>query len=201
MMRRYRLLAASALVIILSACGSSRPSKYYMLQLPAAPEGGAALPVDLLVGRIFAPQLLRDDRIIYRAGANEVGAYDYHRWAEPPGPMLESVLLHSLRQSGRYRAVHSYRSNARGDVLIRGRLYDFSEVTGSPLVARLKLELEAYDIAAQKPVFARSYSQDEQVSGKEVADVVAALDRATQRAVADFNAGLVEALAKWSPKK
>jgi ABC-type uncharacterized transport system auxiliary subunit len=195
------LIAAAGLVAALAACGSVRPSKYYTLSVPAAaPVAGAAAPADVLVGRVTAPQMLRDDRIVYRSSGTQLGAYEYHRWAEPPTEMISELLFRSLRDSGRFRSVQSLRSNARGDILVRGRLYEFGEVTGSPLTGRVKLEVEAYDQQTGKVVFSRMFSADEPVNGKEVADVVAALDSAVKRALSEFTTGFADYCAAHPPK-
>ncbi|HEY7680503.1 MAG TPA: hypothetical protein VIC04_08280, partial [Terriglobia bacterium] len=61
MIRLLRLPAAVALSLLLAACGSARPSKFYALEIPATPANpSSTLPVELLVGRITAPQFLRD---------------------------------------------------------------------------------------------------------------------------------------------
>lgn len=203
MIRSSRTAASLALagVVLLASCGGGRPSKYYMLAVPpASAPAAAALPVDLLVGRVTAPQLLRDDRIVYQATSNQLGTYEYHRWAEPPAMMLEELLLRAMRDGGRFRSVQSQKSNTRGDFVVRGRLYEFGEVSGSPLTARMKLELEAYTPLDGKVVYVQLFTHTEQVQGKEVVDVVAALDRAVQRTLADFTAGLADRLAKVPPK-
>src|SRR5260221_4840430 len=101
-MKRIILLAAAALMV--SGCAPHR-IQYYQLSAfdkQAAPaESG---PV-LVVGRISTPQVLQDGRIRYREGANEVGAYEYHRWTDPPGMMVRESLIQTLRASGKYKSV------------------------------------------------------------------------------------------------
>jgi len=57
----------------------------------------------------------------------------------------QEILLRHLRATGHYRAVHVRRSNMPGDFAIRGRLYDFKEVTGEQMSTRVTLELEMRD--------------------------------------------------------
>ena len=202
MIRTLRIVSAIALCAALASCGSSRPSKFYSLQVPSAtPAAASRLPVDVLVGRISAPQILRDDRIAYRASATELGTYEYHRWAEPPAVMIEELVLRSLRDSGRFRSVQTQKSNTRGEFIVRGRLYEFGEVSGTPLTGRIKLELEAYDPGEGRVVFTRLFASDEPVNGKEVADVVVALDRGVQRAVSEFVPAFADYCAKNPPRK
>jgi len=71
-----------------------------------------------------------------------MGTYQYQQWSEPPTEMLVDVLLRDLRASGKYRAVDVLRSNSHGDYILYGRLYDFKEISGAPLLARLTVDLE-----------------------------------------------------------
>src|SRR6266478_5695245 len=138
---RGALITTFALMIGLSSsCGAARPSKYYQLTVPADAdpiERADAVPVTLLMGQLITSHLYREDRIVYGNGPERLGAYEYHRWAEPPAEMIQEVLLRLLRATGHYRAVHVRRSNVTGDFMIHGRLYDFKEVEGSAMSARV----------------------------------------------------------------
>jgi cholesterol transport system auxiliary component len=198
--RNTRMPAVLVLMSLLSGCGATRPSKYYQLTVPAdaataAVEKSGAVPVTLLLGSLFTTHLYREDRIIYGNGAEEMGTYEYQRWAEPPAEMIEEVLLRELRASGRYRAVSIRRSNVRGDFAIRGRLYDFKEIDGRPIMARVTLELEMRDLKSGATVWTHYYSHDEPVSNKDVPAVVAALDKNVQNGIKEVVASLDEYFA------
>ena len=195
MIRAFLILLTS---VALGGCGgASRPVKYYTVELPAAPDASqSAYPVALLVARVTAPLVLRDDRILYRTGANELGAYEYQRWAEPPAAMLEVSLLRLLRQSGRYQSVAETSSKARGDFVVRGRLYDFEEVDSSAIAGRVALEIELVDQKAGKIAWSHFYSHDEPASGDDVPAVVAALDRNLRRGLEEVAASLDQYFAK-----
>lgn len=191
-MRRWLLtVLIVATAVLVSSCGAARPSKYYSLDLPPSPTpSGNSYDVALLVGRLSAPHLYRDDRLVYRTGEAEIGTYEYHRWAEPPTDMLESMLLHLLRSSGKYRTVQRLASNTQGDYIVRGRLHQMEE-SGSPsLVARVSFELELYEKKSGTVVWSHFYSHDEPVSGKEVPNVVQAFNRNVQRGLAEAAASL-----------
>jgi ABC-type uncharacterized transport system auxiliary subunit len=135
------------------------------------------------LGSLITQHLYREDRIVYGTGPEQLGTYEYQRWAEPPTEMIQEVLLRELRASGRYRAVHYRRSNMAGDFAIRGHLYDFKEVTGSPMSARVTLELEMRDLKSGATVWTHYYTHDEPAIGKDVQAVVAALDKNVQRGI------------------
>src|SRR6266852_1210009 len=183
---------------IASGCGAARPSKYYQLTVPGdlAPVADPnPYPVTLLLGALTSSHLYREDHIVYSSGAQNMGTYEYQRWAEPPTEMMDEALFRQLRASGRYRAVNSMRSNARGDYLLHERLYDLKEVSGNPLVARVAFELELKDTKTGATVWTHFYGHDEPVSGKDIAAVVAALDHNVQSGIGEMKAGLEQYFA------
>lgn len=192
------LLLAAITASALSGCGAARPSKYYQLTVPkemvTAPAGDAA-PVTLLVGNLLTSHLYREDRIVYSSGGGQMGTYEYQRWTEPPAEMVEEVLVRELRASGRYRSVYAHKSNTGGDFLVRGRLYDFKEVTGGSIIAKVSFDLEMRDLKSGAMVWTHSFTRDEPVGGKDVSAVVAALDRNVQLGVKEMVASLGEYFA------
>jgi cholesterol transport system auxiliary component len=199
-----RPFAAILMIVgLLSGCGSARPAKYYQLTVPT--EAGAvekpdAVPVSLLVGGLMTTHLYREDRIVYGNGPEQLGTYEYQRWAEPPAEMIQEILLRQLRATGHYRAVHVRRSNMPGDFAIRGRLYDFKELDGSPISTRVTLELEMRDLKTGATVWNHYYTHDEPASGKDVPAVVEALDKNVQRAVKEFVESLDQYFASHPAK-
>ncbi len=203
-MRRFlaSLLFSITAVTLIHCGGAARPSKFYALELPAAPPSmSEPYPVSLMVGRITAPHLYRDDRIVYRSTGMQLGTYEYHRWAEPPTDMLEAMLTRLLRASGKYKSVSPLGSNATGDYIVRGRLHDFEEVdTGQGLAARVALEVELFHRESGHTVWSHFYEHDEPVTGSEVPDVVAALNRNVQAGLQQIAAGLEQYFAS-QPRK
>jgi ABC-type uncharacterized transport system auxiliary subunit len=192
MNRRFFSIAALA-VALLTGCGAARPSKYYQLTVPgdAAPAADRSpYPVTLLLGPLRASHLYREEHIVYSSSGENMGTYEYQQWAEPPTEMLVDVLLRELRASGRYRAVDVLRSNSHGDYILYGRLYDFKEISASPLMARLTIELEMRETKSGSTVWTHYYSHDEPVSGKDISAVVAALDRNAQRGMGEVKSSL-----------
>jgi ABC-type uncharacterized transport system auxiliary subunit len=190
------------LSVLLVGCGAARPAKYYQLTVPreaAADPPADLLPVTILMGPIMSSHLYREDRIVYSSSGEDMGTYEYQRWAEPPTEMIQDVLFRTLRSSGHYRAVYAQRSSIRGDYLLHGRLYDFKEVTGSSMVGRLSLDLELRETKTGTTVWTHLYNHDEPVSGKNVSAVVAALNRNVQRATNELTASLNQYFSAHPP--
>jgi ABC-type uncharacterized transport system auxiliary subunit len=192
-------LLAGSLLLLLSGCGAAKPPKYYQLTVPG--EGApalatATLPVSIVVAPLVAPDLYRDDRLVYGIGAQEMGTYEHQRWVAPPPQMIQQVMLRELRASDRYQSVYSPDSSVRGDYTLRGHLYDFKELdSGSSLVARVTMDLELRDYKSGAIVWKHYYTHDEPVSVKTVPAVVAALNQNVQLAVGQVTSGLDEYFA------
>jgi ABC-type uncharacterized transport system auxiliary subunit len=170
-------IATIVACLILSACGAITPVKYYRLDVvpSSAPSAGATYPVTLILGQITAPDLFRDNKLVYSTGSVQLGTYDNQRWAEAPAEMLENMLIQTLRASGQYRTVERISSSARGDYVLRGHLSAFNEVDTPQVAARFSLELELFDRKSGTVIWTQPYSHDEPVSTKDVPAVVEAL--------------------------
>lgn len=178
-------------------CGAVPPSKYYQLSAPretSSPVAGDPIPVTLLVGPLRSSHLYREDRLVYATASEQMGTYQVHRWVEPPTEMMRELLWRSLRESRRFSGVSLLSSNSRGDFLLQGYLYDFKEISGPALAARVNLELELREIKTGAVVWAHDYVQDEPVSGKGVPAVAAALDQNAQRVVSEAAVSLTDYL-------
>ena len=194
-LRPFNLLVLSAL---LAGCGAARPNKYYQLTIPndvaVDPPGTSVHPVSIIVGSLSASHLYREDHIVYGSSGENMGTYEYQRWAEPPAEMIQDVITHALRNSGRFRSVLALRSNVRGDYLLHGHLYEFREITGASMAGRLGMELQLRDTRTGETVWTHQYTHDEPVAAagknKDVSAVVSALNHNVQRAAAEFASSL-----------
>lgn len=197
------MLAMLTLAAALTAgCGAARPSKYYQLTVPGDTARAAdanPIPVTLLIGRLTAPALYREDQIVYSSGGENMGTYEYQRWSEPPTEMIAEVLLRQFRSSGHYHGVYTLRSDIRGDYLLHGHLYDFKEISGGALAARVTMELELRNVKTGATVWTHFYSHDEPAGGKDTVSVVAAMDKNVQQGIAEFRSSLDRYFAEHPP--
>jgi len=182
--------------MVCASCVSSRPVHYYTIQ-PASPVAnqGKADGLILLIGNIATSEALQDSRIRYRAGSNDAGAYEYHRWTERPGSVVRNSLARALRASGQYQRVLESSSVATGDYLVRGKLHEFGEVDNPSIQTRISLQVELVDRKTNRNVWDHLAEREEPVSGKTVADVVQSLDRNLQHVVSETAAEIDKFLA------
>lgn len=201
-MRRIQQIAA---VLMLAgtavACGAPHHIRYYVIDpgpMSAAPST-PPIPVTILIARITATHLYRDDRLVYGSGPVELGTYEYERWSESPVDMVQDMMVASLRSGGQYGMVGRVGSNVRGNYILRGHLNSMYEVD-KPLVARFSLELELFDSKSGMTVWTSTYSHDEPVSGKSVADVIEAMDKNVHAGIEQLTGGIAQYFADHPPK-
>lgn len=183
MSRKGLLVCPLAVAALLAAgCVGTKPVHYYTLT-PASVAEHTSRPDGpvILVGAIVTPESLQDDRIRYRTGTNETGAYEYHRWAERPGVLVHDSLVRALRASGKYRRVLEASSSAMGDYLLRGRLHEFTEVDNPRIQTRISLHLELIDRKTNRTIWDHRSEREEPAAGKNINDVVQSMDRNLQQ--------------------
>jgi hypothetical protein len=92
------------------------------------------------------------------------------------------------------------RSNAHGDFALRGRLYDFKEISGRSITTRVTFELEMRELKTGAPVWSHYYTHDEPASGKDVPSMAAAIDHNAQRGIQESVASLDQYFASHPTK-
>lgn len=201
-MRRIYLAALLVFLAGICGCGASRPVKYYVIDSgPATPSTASQqFPVSLLVGRVYTSHVYRDDRLVYGSGPVQLGTYEFERWAQTPASMIQDILVTYLRGTGQYRAVSRVGSASHGDYIVRTNLVSFYEVDKPQLVARFSVHLDLFDPKAGSVVWTGSYSHDEPVNGKSVADVVEAMDRNVRAGMQQLSAGLAQYFVEHPPQ-
>ena len=201
-MRRTFLPAVGLfLTAAMIGCGTARPARYYTLEFPTdSPAAATPYPVTLLVGRVSAPHLYRDDRIVFATGPVQMGTYEYERWAEPPTDMIENGLVRTLRASGRFRAVEHLSSNTRGEFIVHGHLMAMEEVDQPGVAARFAIELEMFEPKTGTTVWSQVYTHDETVSEKTVPAIVEALNRNVRAGMEQLSTEIAEYFASHPPK-
>ena len=199
MRRRLSLCLTVMAGVVAGGCAGTRPVHYYTITPVSGPADRAAPDgPTILIGIIATPESLQDTRIRYRAGANEAGAYEYHRWTERPSAMVRNSLARALQASGAYRRVLESSGSAVGDYLVRGKLHEFGEVDNPAVQTRISLQLEVVDKKTNRSIWDHLYEREERASGKEIKDVVQSLDRNLQQMMNQVAAEMGKLLARGS---
>jgi cholesterol transport system auxiliary component len=185
----YKVLSPAALgLILLSSCGGGKiPSThYYALDLPPAPQSApdSALKHTLAVLPVRASEMLTQDRIVYRPTREEVGYYEYHRWAEDPRTSIQNALISRMRQTGAFAAVALFDGRTKTDYLLRTRIERLEEVDfeqGVKVYATISAELVEAETA--RVIWSGTGTGDGTVSQSDVRQVVTQLSAAASQAL------------------
>jgi ABC-type uncharacterized transport system auxiliary subunit len=190
------------LACLAAGCVKARTLRYYTLSIApvAAQPSAQPLPVTIIVGRLNAPHLLRDDRVVYAMSDVELGVDEYHRWSEPPTGMIERLLVERLRGSRQYKAVQHLSSATRGDYILRGYLGALNEVDDpAGIKARFTLQLELFDVKAGNVVWHDQYNRDEPIPEKSVRSVVQTLQKCVNAGLEQLTGSLAQYFAAQRP--
>lgn len=176
------------LMLVLCGCGGKiRYPHYYALEIPPpAPrlENGMRFPGVVAVRRFDAPAYLRRGGIVYRRTPEEIGFYDYHRWAENPADAVTSAVIDALCSARLFAAVKSYDGQDRHDYVISGRLKRLDEIDyGGCVRVDVKISAELTSLRESATLWTGEADASLGIESHDVNGVVTAMSRALQKSV------------------
>ena len=199
-----KLLNALALMLamaaILSGCGGRlRYPSYYTLNLPAPPDPPASenVQISLAVREFQCPGYLRQGPIVYRSTPEQIGFYEYHRWAADPRTLVTGAIVDHLRASGQYSTVSMYNGHADVDFIFSGKLEKMEELdyeSGVHVEVAMSGQITRMDTGAT--VWTNSVSEVGRVSQRNVPGVVSEMNRTMEAAIGKLLATVPAQLAK-----
>jgi ABC-type uncharacterized transport system auxiliary subunit len=184
--RLTAILATLTISACLVGCGGTRFPAYYTLHVPPAVDvpiaGGTRSSLAVLEFR--SPAYLHQGAIVYRTSPEQVGFYQYHRWAVDPREFLTNAMIDRLRASGRFAEVNAYDGHSDVDYILSGRLEKLEEVDYEGVVrVEVALSAQITDPRAGKTVWANSASESARVEKRNVPAVVAEMSQAMDRTI------------------
>lgn len=202
MMRTHRKIEilASAVTLLLAGCGGKiLPTNYYTLEIPPPP--GPAVrdvrfPGTVAVRPFDAAPYLRQGRVVYREAPEEVGFYDYHRWAADPAESVTAGVIDSLRAARMFAFVKRYDSQSKQDYLMTGRLERLEEVDyGGHVRVAAKLSAELMNLRSGATIWTGDAHETVDVETRNVESVVAQMSQAVQKSIDRLVSSLSEQVA------
>ena len=150
-----------------------------------------------------APAYLRQGAIVYRASPEEVGFYNYHRWAVDPGEFLTNAIADRLRASARFAEVKVYDGRSDVGFILSGRLEKLEEVDYKGGVrVEVALSAQMTDLRSGKTVWANAASETAEVDKRTMPAVVAEMSQAIDGAIQKLLASLtVSTITSPEPRK
>ena len=201
--------AAAVLAIsVLSGCGASLLPKpppaaaRYTLDAaatatatrPATATAAANAPV-LLVALPSAAAGYDSARMLYQRQPQQLEAFAFHEWVEPPARLLAPLLVQALQATGAYRAVLMAPSAGTGALRLETEVlrlqHDFS---AQPSTVRLTLRAALIDAATRRVLATQVFDASQPAARDDPVAGVAAAQQATLRVLDQ----LAAACAGWT---
>ena len=176
-----------AIATILTGCGGKvRYPAYYTLNLPAPPDPPAkeSVRISIAVREFQSPSYLRQGPIVYRSTPEQLGFYEYHRWAADPRTLLTGAVIDHLRASGQYSTVSMYNGRPDNDFIFSGKLEKLEEVDYQAGVkVDIAMSAQIISVKTGATVWSNAVSETRPVSQRSVAGVVSEMNRTTELAI------------------
>jgi uncharacterized lipoprotein YmbA len=189
--RILRGLTVSAMILLGLGCGSSAPTRFYVL---SPLEDGATTVgqqnIGIGVGPVELPSYLDRPQFVTRSGQNQVTLHDFDHWAEPLDANVAEVLAHNmsiLLPVARVR-VYPWDPSVELDYQVILELSQFEIHEDNQ--ARLVAWWSVLNGATGEALMSRKTTYRAAVQGDAVTDQVAALNRTLDSLSRDMAATL-----------
>src|SRR5262249_17901328 len=177
---------AVAALMILMGCGSVKYPNYYTLhmQAPIDPPVQEGVHASLAVREFRSPTYLRQGAIVYKTSPEQIGFYNYHRWAVDPREFVTSAVTERLRASGNFAQVKLYDGHSDVDYVLSGRLDQLEEIDYQGGVkVEVAISAQMTNISSGATVWSNSVSEIGIVEHRDVPSVVAEMNTTMGRAI------------------
>ncbi len=208
-----RILAVTALLAVLltalsmiSGCSASLLPKppaaaaRYTLDEPAAtatnPQPAVAdnAPVLVLAQPSAAPGY-DSARMLYQRQPQQLEAFAFHEWVEPPARLLAPLMVRSLQDTGAFRAVLLAPTSGTGALRLETEVVRLQqEFNAQPSAVRLTLRAVLIDSGSRRVIASQVFDATAAASRDDPVAGVAAAQLATQRVLGE----LATACAAWA---
>lgn len=176
----------TAALIILSGCGGAvKYPNYYTLHVPSPPDPPAPENVhaSLAIREFRSPVYLRQGAIVYKTSPDQIGFYNYHRWAVDPREFVTNAVRDRLRASGNFSQVKVY-DGRPVDYVLSGRIEDLDEIDyEGGIKVQVAISAQMVSVRTGATVWTNSVSEVGTVSKRDVPAVVSAMNGAMGQAI------------------
>lgn len=186
MKKRVMTILFSVVLIGLTGCGGAvKYPNYYALHVPPPPDPPVqeGVRTSLAVREFRSPGYLRQGAIVYKTSPEQIGFYNYHRWAVDPREFVTSAVRDRLSASGNFAQVKLY-DGRPVDYVLSGELEKLEEIDyeGSVKV-EVAISAQMTNLATGTTVWTNDVSEVGTVGTRNVPAVVAEMNRTMERAI------------------
>lgn len=191
-MRALARLGAVLMIGALGACALPQAregeTRVFTLSIDRTESQGPSADRQVLVDAPSAAGLLDSERIVVRAGADELGLLRGARWSAPLPQLWQGLMIRAIEDDGRLR-VGRERDVLAGDERLIGELRAFEYARE---MQQVHIHFHAKRVDRQQRIVAeRGFEASAEVSGSDAADVVAAFNSASAAVVSNVIEWLV----------
>lgn len=196
---RFRtVLMAVVGALGLAACGPGRYPKSYVLSFPTStPPVSPLLQArgPIVVRDFQCPQYLCEGRIVYRPSAQEVGYYEFHRWATNPRQMITQYVATAVQMTALFKAVALDEAGIQPAYLLTGNIERLEELDqGGDVRAVCTLSAQLINAETKSIVWDHTATETVPVQNRNIPGVVSSLSTAARMTVDSLVKSLEETL-------
>jgi cholesterol transport system auxiliary component len=194
------LVCGFATLLGLAGCASKvRYPSFYVLNVPAPPSRGAhAAPIlgSAAVQEFTAAGFLKGGSIVYRPSAEQVGFYDYNRWAEDPRQVVTKAFVQEIQSRAIFSSVQLYNGRESPDYLLTGTLDHLEEVDeGRKVSIQVSVSARLIDQRTSEVLWSDTTTKTGTVDERSVPGVVAEMSRQLGSAVSSLVSSMQDHLS------
>jgi ABC-type uncharacterized transport system auxiliary subunit len=131
-----------------------------------------------------SPTYLRQGAIVYKTSPEQIGFYNYHRWAVDPREFVTNAVAENLRASGHFAQVKLYDGRSDVNYVLSGRLEKLEEIDyDGGVKVEVQISAQMTSLSTGATVWTNDVSEVGSVSQHDVPAVVAAMNRTLGRAI------------------
>lgn len=188
-MKKKLITISSALtvLIIMAGCGGAvKYPNYYTLHAPPPPDPPApeGVRASLAVREFRSPAYLHRGAIVYKTSPEQIGFYNYHRWAVDPREFVTNAVAVRLRASGQFSDVKPYDGRSDVDYVLSGRLEKLEEVDYEGGVkVEVAISAQMTNLATGAAMWTNTVDEVGTVGQRDVPAVVSEMNRTMERAI------------------
>jgi ABC-type uncharacterized transport system auxiliary subunit len=176
----------AAMMILVGCGGAVKYPNYYTLHLqaPADPPAQQGVHVTLAVREFRSPTYLRQGAIVYKISPEQIGFYNYHRWAVDPRDFVTNAVAENLRASGHFAQVKLYDGRSDVDYVLSGSLEKLEEIDyDGGIKVEVQISAQMTNPATGATVWTNEVSEVGTVGQRDVPAVVAEMNATMGRAI------------------
>jgi len=200
-MKSQLKMSVCALTLLIASCGGgARRPHYYALEIPPAPDRALSdprFPGTVAICRFETPSYLRQGRIIYRETPEEVGFYEYHRWAADPAETVTTAMIDALRSSRQFSFVKRCDGHNQQKYLLVGRIERLEEIDyDGPVRVKAQITAELVNVQTGSTEWTGDAPTTLNVENRNIDSVVTAMNRAIQNDIDQLMASLNQQIVR-----